>query len=120
MLIAFRLPALTIATIYRSRWDIELFFRWVKQHLRIKSFYGVTENAVHVQLWTAVCTYVLVIIARKRLRLTNLSLYTVLQILSISIVDKKPILLAFDHSSYAPEELDPSKQLNLWDIPIGQ
>ena len=72
----FELPALTIATIYRSRWDIELFFRWVKQHLRIKSFYGVTENAVHVQLWTAVCTYVLVIIARKRLRLTNLSLST--------------------------------------------
>jgi hypothetical protein len=116
----FELPALSIATIYRSRWDIELFFRWVKQHLRIKSFYGVTENAVHVQLWTAVCTYVLVIIARKRLRLTNLSLYTVLQILSISIVDKKPILLAFDHSSYPPEELDPNKQLNLWDIPIGQ
>jgi len=116
----FELPALTIATMYRSRWDIELFFRWVKQHLRIKSFFGVTENAVHVQLWTAICTYVLVIIARKQLALTHLSLYTVLQILSISIVDKKPILQAFDDSSYFTQDPESPKQLNLWDIHIGQ
>lgn len=105
---------------YRSRWDIELFFRWVKQHLRIKSFFGVTENAVHVQLWTAICTYVLVIIARKKLGLTNLSLYTVLQILSISIVYKKPILQAFNDSSHFSDEHEPHKQLNLWDIHVGQ
>jgi hypothetical protein len=116
----FDLSALTIATMYRSRWDIELFFRWVKQHLRIKSFFGLTENAVHVQLWSAICTYVLVIIARKKLGLTNLSLYTVLQILSISIVDKKPILQAFDDLSDFSYECESDKQLNLWDIHIGQ
>jgi len=116
----FELPALTIATMYRSRWDIELFFRWVKQHLRIKSFFGVTENAVHVQLWTAICSYVLVLIARKQLGLTHLSPYTVLQILSISIVDKKPILRAFDDSRYLSEDVQPPKQLNLWDVHVGQ
>jgi hypothetical protein len=73
----FVLPALTITKLYRCRWQVELFFKWIKQHLRIKSFYGVSENAVHIQLWVSICTYVLVVIARKQLNLTHLSLYTV-------------------------------------------
>lgn len=116
----FELPASTITMMYRSRWDIELFFRWIKQHLRIKSFYGVSENAVHIQLWVSICTYVLVVIARKQLNLTHLSLYTVLQILSISIVDKKPILQAFHASNYNNDDVEESNQLNLWSVPIGQ
>lgn len=115
----FDLPALTIAQIYRSRWDIELFFRWTKQHLRIKSFFGVTENAVHIQLWVAISNYVLVAIAKKRLGLEHLSLYSVLQILSISMVDKKPILQAFQYSTYISEDVPTSKQLDLWGVPIG-
>lgn len=115
----FDLPALTIAQMYRARWDIELFFRWTKQHLRIKSFFGVTENAVHIQLWIAISNYVLVAIARKRLGLDNLSLYSVLQILSISMIDKIPILQAFRHASHIPEDAPISKQLDLWGFPIG-
>jgi hypothetical protein len=115
----FDLPALTIAQMYRARWDIELFFRWTKQHLRIKSFFGLTENAVHIQLWVAMSNYVLVAIARKRLGLEHLSLYSILQILSISMVDKKPILQAFQHASHISEDLPSSKQLDLWGIPIG-
>lgn len=116
----FELSASTITMMYRSRWDIELFFRWIKQHLRIKSFYGVSENAVHIQLWVSICTYVLVVIARKQLNLNHLSLYTVLQILSISIVDKKPILQAFHASNYTNNDVEESNQLNLWSVPIGQ
>lgn len=116
----FELSASTITMMYRSRWDIELFFRWIKQHLRIKSFYGVSENAVHIQLWVSICTYVLVVIARKQLNLNHLSLYTVLQILSISIVDKKPILQAFHASNYTNDDVEESNQLNLWSVPIGQ
>lgn len=116
----FELSASNITMMYRSRWDIELFFRWIKQHLRIKSFYGVSENAVHIQLWVSICTYVLVVIARKQLNLTHLSLYTVLQILSISIVDKKPILQAFHASNDTNDDDEESNQLNLWSVPIGQ
>lgn len=116
----FELPALTVTELYRSRWNIELFFRWIKQHLRVKSFYGVSENAVNLQLWTALGVYALVAIARKRLGLTHLSLYTVLQILSISIVDKKPIISAFQHADYQLESESNAKQLNLWPFPVGQ
>jgi IS4 transposase len=116
----FELSPSTITMMYRSRWDIELFFRWIKQHLRIKSFYGLSENAVHIQLWISICTYVLVVIARKQLNLNHISLYTVLQILSISIVDKKPILHAFHASNYTHEDVEESNQLNLWSLPIGQ
>lgn len=115
----FQLSALTIAKLYQSRWDIELFFRWVKQHLRIKSFLGITDNAVRIQLWTAISTYVLVAIARKQLGLFHLSLYTVLQILSISIVDKKPISQAFSDLEHTSIEQLSEKQLNLWAFPIG-
>jgi hypothetical protein len=88
------LLALTVAELYRCRWQVELFFRWIKQHLRIKAFFGTSENAVTTQIWIAVSVYVLVAIMKKRLRLTDLSLYTILQILSVSLFEKKPILSA--------------------------
>ena len=86
----FALPALTIARIYQSRWQIELFFKWIKQHLRIKQFYGTSENAVKTQIWIAVSVYVLVAIARKRLGL-EASLYQILQILSVTLFEKTPV-----------------------------
>jgi IS4 transposase len=89
----FTLPALTIAQIYKCRWQVELFFKWIKQHLRIKAFYGVSENAVKTQIWIAVSVYVLVAIVRKRLDL-DASLYQILQILSVSLFEKTPILCA--------------------------
>jgi hypothetical protein len=89
----FTLPALTIAHIYKCRWQVELFFKWIKQHLRIKAFYGVSENAVKTQIWIAVSVYVLVAIVRKRLKL-DASLYQILQILSVSLFEKTPILCA--------------------------
>ena len=90
----FVLPALTIAQLYKARWQIELFFKWIKQHLRIKAFYGTSENAVKTQIWIAVCVYVLVAIVKKRLSLDH-SLYTILQILSVGLFEKTPVLLAF-------------------------
>jgi IS4 transposase len=91
----FFLPALTIAKIYKSRWMVELFFKFVKQHLRIKSFYGTSENAVKTQIWIAVSTYVLVAILRKRLRL-EVSFYQILQILSLTLFEKMPIIRALE------------------------
>jgi transposase len=84
----FTLPALTIATIYKSRWQVELFFKWIKQHLRIKAFFGTSENAVKTQIWIAVSIYVLVAIVRKRLGL-EISLYQILQILSVTLFEKR-------------------------------
>jgi IS4 transposase len=89
----FTLPALTIAQIYKQRWQVELFFKWIKQHLRIKAFHGVSENAVKTQIWIAVSVYVLVAIVRKRLGL-EASLYQILQILSLTLFEKTPILCA--------------------------
>jgi len=86
----FVLPALTIAQLYRCRWQVELFFKWIKQHLRIKAFYGVTENAVKTQIWIAITVYVLVAIVKKRLN-SEASLYTILQILSLTLFEKTPI-----------------------------
>ena len=85
----FTLPALTIAQIYKSRWQVELFFKWIKQHLRIKAFYGTSENAVKTQIWIAVSVYVLVAIVRKRLGL-EISLYQILQIFSVTLFEKTP------------------------------
>lgn len=110
----FELSAITITQLYRSRWHIELFFRWIKQHLRIKSFYGTTENAVHIQIWIAVSMYTLVAIARKQLKLDHLSLYAILQILSISIFEKKPILQVFNDSNYTAEQRSDDNQLILF------
>jgi hypothetical protein len=111
----FTLPAITIAQIYKSRWQVELFFKWIKQHLRIKAFYGTSENAVKTQIWIAVSVYVLVAIVRKRLMLT-ISLYQILQILSVTLFEKTPILQALQPSDSQENLLDNSNQLNLFHL----
>jgi transposase len=111
----FALPALTIAQIYRCRWQIELFFKWVKQHLRIKAFFGTSQNAVKTQIWIAVSVYVTVAIVRKRLGL-EASLYQILQILSLTLFEKTPILQALQSSDSREELLDPGNQLILFDF----
>jgi transposase len=111
----FALPALTIAQIYKCRWQIELFFKWIKQHLRIKAFFGTSENAVKTQIWIAVSVYVLVAIVRKRLEL-DASLYQILQILSLTLFEKNPILQALQASDSHEELLDPGNQLILFDF----
>ena len=111
----FSLYALTIAELFHCRWQIELFFKWIKQHLRIKVFYGTSENAVKSQIWIAVSTYLLVAIVKKMLNI-ELSLYTILQILSVTIVEKMPILQVVTGNDYIiPKYLDPN-QLNLFDF----
>jgi hypothetical protein len=109
----FALPATTICALYKSRWQVELFFKWIKQHLRIKKFYGTSENAVKSQIWIAVSVYVLVAIVKKRLNL-DASLYTLLQIFSLTLFEKMPIQQAFAGSDYIPEQATDSNQLNLF------
>jgi transposase len=111
----FVLPAPVIAQLYRRRWHVELFFKWIKQHLRIKAFYGTSENAVKTQVWIAVCSYLLVAIVRKRLGL-QLNLYTILQILSVSLFDKTPINQAFLLANSLPLGSEGPKQLQLLDF----
>ena len=111
----FMLPALTIAQIYKSRWQVELLFKWIKQHLRIKAFYGTSENAVKTQIWVAVSVYVLVAIVRKRLAL-GASLYQILQILSVTLFEKTPILQALQASDSQEGLPDPDNQLILFDF----
>jgi len=106
------LPALRICQLYRARWQVELFFKWIKQHLRIKAFYGTTENAVKTQIWIAISVYVLVAIVKKRLNLSQ-SLYATLQILSVTLFEKTPILQAFAQDQADENELDGPKQLYL-------
>jgi len=112
-------PALTIALLYKSRWQVELFFKWIKQHLRIKAFYGTSENAVKTQVWIAISVYVLVAIIRKRLRL-QISLYTILQILSISLFENMPILQAFAQHQQQIEDPQSPNQLYLQGFLTGQ
>ena len=109
----FALPAATICALYKSRWQVELFFKWIKQHLRIKKFYGNTENAVKSQIWIAVSVYVLVAIVKKRLNL-DASLYTLLQILSVTLFEKMPLQQAFLGSDYKSEQGNDRNQLNLF------
>jgi len=111
----FAFPALTIAELYRCRWQVEIFFKWIKQHLRIKAFYGTTENAVKTQIWIAISVYVLVAIMKKRMQ-TDLSLYTILQILSITLFEKKPILQMLTTSEYKKQITSDHIQLKLFDI----
>jgi len=111
----FVLPALTIAQIYKSRWQVELFFKWIKQHLRIKAFYGLSENAVKTQIWIAVAVYVLVAITRKRLGL-EASLYQILQILSVTLFEKTPILQAFQDAASQDDLTCDNNQLILFDF----
>jgi hypothetical protein len=110
----FLVPALTIVKLYKCRWQVELFFKWIKQHLRIKAFFGTSENAVKTQVWIAASIYVLVAIVRKKLHLTDTSLYTILQILSISLFEKKPILLALTPEPCLEQDEDAANQLELF------
>lgn len=109
----FTLPALAIAQLYRSRWKVELFFKWIKQNLRIKAFYGTSENAVKTQIWIAVTVYLLVAILKKRLGLTA-SLYTILQVLSVSIFERTSINQILSISDYRNEIVKADNQLNLF------
>lgn len=110
----FDLPATTIATLYKSRWQIELFFKWIKQHLRIKSFYGTNQNAVKAQIWIAVSVYLLVAIVKKRLG-SELSLYTILQILSVSIFEKTPLVELLSQADYQISQSPSPNQLLLFE-----
>jgi len=111
----FTLPALTITQLYKSRWQVELFFKWIKQHLRIKAFYGTSENAVKTQIWIALSVYVLVAIVRKRLTL-DVSLYKLLQILSVTLFEKMPISTAAFDVGCQFDHIDDGNQLQLFDL----
>ena len=111
----FTLPAATICALYKSRWQVELFFKWIKQHLRIKAFYGTSENAVKTQIWIAVSVYLLVAIVKKRLNLPG-SLYTLLQVLSVTLFEKMPISQALQQKNYTNPQLTDPKQLILFDF----
>lgn len=110
----FSLPPLVIAELYRCRWSVELFFKWIKQHLRIKAFYGTSENAVKTQVWIAVSVYLLVAIVKKQLNL-DLSLYKILQIISVTVFEKTPLLQAFETINNINLNSDSCKQLTLFD-----
>lgn len=109
------LPPLTIAALYKNRWQVELFFKWIKQHLRIKKFLGTSENAVKTQIWCAVSTYVLIAIVKKELQL-DASLYTLLQILSVSVFEKTQLFQAFADNTPLNIQNDSANQLNLFDF----
>jgi hypothetical protein len=111
----FTVPALTIARLYKSRWQVEIFFKWIKQHLRIKAFYGRSPNAVKTQIWIAISVYVLVAIVKKRLGLER-DLYTLLQILSVCLFEKVPLQQALAGAGYTPESSDIPNQLPLFDL----
>jgi hypothetical protein len=108
----FRIPPLTVAHLYKSRWEIELFFRWIKQHLRIRSFFGTSPNAVKTQIWIAMSVYLLAAIVRKRLGL-QVSLYTFLQVLGLTVFEKTPILQLFEQGRSESIVSDPANQLSL-------
>src|SRR5215831_13102423 len=111
----FQIPSPIVAAIYHQRWQIELFFKWIKQHLRIKRFFGTSPNAVKTQIWTAMATYALIAIVKKRLGLTH-SLYTILQILSTAIFEKTPVPLVFQRYDEEISNKAPSNQLTLFEI----
>lgn len=110
----FSLPALTITRLYKARWQVELFFKWIKQHLRIKAFYGTSDNAVKTQIWIAVTTYLLIAILKKRLQL-KAELYTILQVLSVSLLEKIPLNQVFQDLNYTPAQGDSANQLYLFE-----
>ena len=110
----FDLPALTIAQLYRCRWQVELFFKWIKQHLRIKRFFGTSENAVKTQVWIAIAVYVLVAIVKKRMG-SDASLYTILQIFSLTLFEKTPMNQLLTLKSQPENTIDHANQLNLFD-----
>jgi IS4 transposase len=107
------LPAATICALYKNRWQVELFFKWTKQHLRIKRFFGTSENAVKTQIWIAVSVYVLVAIIKKRLAI-DASLYTLLQILSVTLFEKMPLQQAFPGRNSSSNNIAINNRLNLF------
>jgi hypothetical protein len=109
------LPSSTICALYKNRWQVELFFKWIKQHLRIKQFFGTSDNAVKTQIWIAVAVYVLVAIVKKRLNI-NASLYTLLQILSITLFEKIPMYQAFSENNDRSINQINNNQLELFSI----
>jgi IS4 transposase len=109
----FGLPATTVCALYKSRWQVELFFKWIKQHLRIKQFFGTSENAVKTQIWIAVSVYVLVAIVKKRLKL-EASLYTLLQVLSVTLFEKLPLDQALAHNAAKGVTSQITNQLDLF------
>jgi len=109
----FDIEATTIAGLYKERWKIELFFKWIKQHLKIKSFYGTSENAIHCQIWIAICSYLIVAIAKKKLKIQQ-TLYSFLQVISISIFEKEPINQLVSNNQSHFKDSDFSNQLNLF------
>tara|TARA_Y100000310_G_C20586324_1_gene765577 strand:+ start:147 stop:1316 length:1170 start_codon:yes stop_codon:yes gene_type:complete len=111
----FTLPAITVTQLYKSRWQIEIFFKWIKQHLRIKAFYGTSPNAVKTQIWIAISVYLLIAIIKKRLNI-GLNLYTILQILSITILEKVPILQVLTDDTFIEQQNQNNKQLNLFEF----
>jgi Domain of unknown function (DUF4372)/Transposase DDE domain len=111
----FVIPALSVAQLYKSRWQVELFFRWIKQHLRIKAFYGTSENAVKTQIWIAITVYALAAIVKRRLGLP-VSLYSFLQVLGLSLFEKTPILQLFQHESILQQSTHAHRQLTLLDF----
>ena len=111
----FNITALMVAQLYKERWQIELFFKWIKQHLRIKSFFGTSRNAVFTQIWIAICVYLLVAIIKKEMKLEQ-SLYTILQILSISIFEKMPLQQVFQESELNKTTIIGSNQLTIFDL----
>jgi len=110
----FEFPAQTIAELYKARWQVELFFKWIKQHLRIKSFYGTSENAVKTQIWIAICVYVIVAIVKKRLDIPQ-SLYQMLQVISVNCFEKTEIFSLFNNKNCIYDKNEEAKQLNLFD-----
>ena len=115
----FDLPALTVCALYKSRWQVELFFKWIKQHLRMKQFYGTSENAVKTQIWIAISVYVLVAIVKKKLNL-KASLYTLLQILSVTLFEKMLLQHELTENHYKTEETKYDNQLDLFDFLTGR
>lgn len=109
----FELSALTIAQLYKERWKIELFFKWIKQHLRIKAFYGTSRNAVYTQIWIAICMYLLVAIVKKKMKLEP-PLYTLLQIFSLTLFEKMPINELFTNTNYNLTCQENPNQLTIW------
>ena len=115
----FHVPAQTIADLYKYRWQVELFFKWIKQHLRIKSFFGTSENAVKTQLWIAISVYVLIAIIKKRLQIPA-DLYTILQVFSATLFEKTTINQLFENQDHTSQESESDNQLSFMDQLIGQ
>ena len=111
----FKLPAVTIAALYKARWQVELFFKWIKQHLRIKKFYGTTENAVKTQIWIAISIYVLIAIIKKRLKLAP-SLYALLQVLSLTLFEKATPQEVLQGATTPENDRPDDNQLNLFEF----